>query len=65
MISIISQITKGLAVGFAIFGCVLAVPFLIVAGILFKVADDLDGEWRRGRRQNALWRWARRWSGKP
>lgn len=35
-----------------------ALPFSI-AYLVILGCDDLEAEWRRGRKQNWLWRWAR------
>lgn len=43
-------------------GLLLAIPSFLVFVVVYnlqKIADDLAGEWRRGREQNWLWRWAR------
>lgn len=37
---------------------VLAAPFVIVGSFFDECANDLAAEWRRGRKQNWLWRWA-------
>lgn len=40
-------------------GLVLCLPFLAVGMAFDGLADNLKGDWRRGREQNWLWRWAR------
>lgn len=38
---------------------VVAAPFGLLAIFFHDRADDLEAGWRRGRKQNWLWRWAR------
>lgn len=52
-----------IAAVFACIGLVLGGLFLVPAGALLVVSEDLEGAWRRGSKQNALWRWARKYGG--
>ena len=48
------------AVTFYVVAIVLSfVPLALAIGCMW-CADDLSGEWRRGRRQTRLWSWAKR-----
>jgi hypothetical protein len=59
MITVLFYIAKGFAVIFISLAVVLAaVPFILFC-VFDGMASDLSGEWRRGRDQNRLWRWAR------
>lgn len=56
-----SKVVHGLAVIFFAAGIAVAAPLWIIGGWLDDRADDLRGGWRRGRKQNWLWRFARAW----
>lgn len=45
-------------------GALALVPALVGVWWL-NIADDLEGDWRRVRAQNSLWRWARNHYPKP
>lgn len=40
-------------------GLILMTPFCLAGTWLIERADDLKAEWRRGSKQNWLWRWAK------
>jgi len=40
-------------------GLILMTPFVFVGTWLIARADDLRAGWRRGSKQNWLWRWSR------
>lgn len=57
----IATAVHGIATVFLAIGIALAAPFWIIGAWLNDRADDLEGGWRRGRKQNWLWRFARAW----
>lgn len=50
---------RGVAAVLFFTGLGLAAPFVALGMLCQDIADDLEGGWRRGRKQNRLWRWAR------
>jgi hypothetical protein len=59
MAKVLFYIAKSFAAIFISLAVVLAaVPFILFC-VFDGVASNLSGEWRRGRDQNRVWRWAR------
>lgn len=57
--NVLTRVVRGLSTVFLFAAFGVAAPFAAVGLFLESCADDLEGGWRRGRKQNWLWQWAR------